>query len=533
MVSTAGEHVHEKEAVSPGRDRHGGSPPSHAVGSGSETRGDIVANGRPSGLEGRASDEKASSGDVATVASAVRNMGISASQSGDVAHGIVSPSSSTAARSRSPEAKEKKSVRVSLPKSHSHTSLHRKGRQSVGLAKIVRAGLKGHVDPLAVAHAREREHDATPPVAPSRPKLQRQSSTSGSSTTTAGRKSGGDAVSNSSRSTSRKRTSSLERMPPPPKLSPRRDAGPEPRASLSRSPSSISGAQREFVPSPLAVVASVTPQSLRREAIELAKQDSNPTPAPVVAPAPGPGAAQGPSSGPKRPSMPGRAHTSAVIVRPPTTASSSRTATATAAQTAQKSKSPTRRPEASSSKAAGHSTKKKPVMDVSTESDFETTDDSSMWSSAEDDEEVEVPPQQQRRGQAPAPAHNGNGHGHANAPINSKGKGRANAPLGNEEVGNIAREAALEAARQRDMFRKIPSRSYSNLALRPQSGLLTPLLNPDPRLVPYLPTNGHPTATLDAIGRPHNSTHNLGRRTGPLAALQPMTAAGKSFVSYF
>lgn len=44
-------------------------------------------------------------------------------------------------------------------------------------------------------------------------------------------------------------------------------------------------------------------------------------------------------------------------------------------------------------------------------------------------------------------------------------------------------EAALEAQRQRDMFAKVPKRSYSNLN-RTQSGLLTALLNPDPTQFP-------------------------------------------------
>ena len=45
------------------------------------------------------------------------------------------------------------------------------------------------------------------------------------------------------------------------------------------------------------------------------------------------------------------------------------------------------------------------------------------------------------------------------------------------------KEAALEAQRQRDMFAKLPKRSYSNLD-RTQSGLLTTLLNPDPNIFP-------------------------------------------------
>ncbi|KAF8434182.1 hypothetical protein L210DRAFT_3649355 [Boletus edulis BED1] len=45
------------------------------------------------------------------------------------------------------------------------------------------------------------------------------------------------------------------------------------------------------------------------------------------------------------------------------------------------------------------------------------------------------------------------------------------------------REAALEAQRQRELFAKVPKRSYSNLN-RTQSGLLSQLMNPDPSIFP-------------------------------------------------
>jgi hypothetical protein len=51
-----------------------------------------------------------------------------------------------------------------------------------------------------------------------------------------------------------------------------------------------------------------------------------------------------------------------------------------------------------------------------------------------------------------------------------------------KEEGRL-RDAALEAKRQREMFAKIPKRSYSNLN-RTKSGLLTQLLNPDPSIFP-------------------------------------------------
>ncbi|KAG9314786.1 hypothetical protein JVU11DRAFT_3871 [Chiua virens] len=45
------------------------------------------------------------------------------------------------------------------------------------------------------------------------------------------------------------------------------------------------------------------------------------------------------------------------------------------------------------------------------------------------------------------------------------------------------REAALEVQRQRDLFAKVPKRSYSNLN-RTQSGLLSQLMNPNPTIFP-------------------------------------------------
>ncbi|KIJ13152.1 hypothetical protein PAXINDRAFT_117466 [Paxillus involutus ATCC 200175] len=45
------------------------------------------------------------------------------------------------------------------------------------------------------------------------------------------------------------------------------------------------------------------------------------------------------------------------------------------------------------------------------------------------------------------------------------------------------REAAVEAQRQRDLFAKVPKRSYSNLN-RTQSGLLSQLMNPSPSIFP-------------------------------------------------
>ncbi|KAG8864930.1 hypothetical protein FRB96_003517 [Tulasnella sp. 330] len=76
-------------------------------------------------------------------------------------------------------------------------------------------------------------------------------------------------------------------------------------------------------------------------------------------------------------------------------------------------------------------------------------------------------------------------------------------------TGTLTKEAAVEAARQRDMFAKVPTRSYVDLARQhKRPGLLTSLFHPDPNVVPYLP---------GAAGlRAHNSAQNLGTRPTPM-----------------
>ena len=76
------------------------------------------------------------------------------------------------------------------------------------------------------------------------------------------------------------------------------------------------------------------------------------------------------------------------------------------------------------------------------------------------------------------------------------------------------REAALEAQRQRDMFAKVPKRSYSNLN-RSKSGLLTSLLNPDPNIFP----SNHPYRTSASA---HDLTQ-LPRRSSGFAPMTPIT----------
>ncbi|KAF7974472.1 hypothetical protein HWV62_12120 [Athelia sp. TMB] len=81
------------------------------------------------------------------------------------------------------------------------------------------------------------------------------------------------------------------------------------------------------------------------------------------------------------------------------------------------------------------------------------------------------------------------------------------------------REAALEPQRQRDMFAKVPKRSYSNLD-RPRHGLLSQLLNPDPTIFP--PNHPYPTSdsTQDMTQLPRR-----GNTLSGLSALAPLSTS--------
>lgn len=81
------------------------------------------------------------------------------------------------------------------------------------------------------------------------------------------------------------------------------------------------------------------------------------------------------------------------------------------------------------------------------------------------------------------------------------------------------KEAALEAQRQRDMFAKVPKRSYSNLD-RSRSGLLTALLNPDPNIFPP----NHPYRNSFSS----QDVTQLPRRGGALSGFTPMTSLSTS-----
>ncbi|TCD62494.1 hypothetical protein EIP91_006815 [Steccherinum ochraceum] len=116
---------------------------------------------------------------------------------------------------------------------------------------------------------------------------------------------------------------------------------------------------------------------------------------------------------------------------------------------------------------------------VSTDSDFETTesDDDSEWASEESPDEQELARQREE---------------------------------------TRLREAAEEAQRQRDMFAKVPKRSYTDLS-RTRSGLLSQLLNPDPNNFPP----DHPVRTSFST----QDMTQLGRHGRPVGGAPTLTTS--------
>lgn len=124
------------------------------------------------------------------------------------------------------------------------------------------------------------------------------------------------------------------------------------------------------------------------------------------------------------------------------------------------------------------------VADSASDSDFETDSDAGSWSS-EELSAVEEPTKETK-----------------------------------EEIR--LKEAALEAQRQRDMFAKVPKRSYSNLD-RSRSGLLSALLNPDPNIFPpnHPYRSSHSTQDMTQLPRRGNALSGL----SAMAPLSKSTAA--------
>ncbi|KAI0351791.1 hypothetical protein OH77DRAFT_855947 [Trametes cingulata] len=134
-------------------------------------------------------------------------------------------------------------------------------------------------------------------------------------------------------------------------------------------------------------------------------------------------------------------------------------------------------PQASTSKA-GPSQQRRGIV-ISTSSEYETTtdtDDDSDWASEADSAEER---EKEKKGKV-------------------------------KSEDALLRKAAEEAQRERDMFAKVPKRSYSNLN-RTKSGLLSQLLNPDPSIFPP----NHPYRTT----RSTQDMTQLGRQ-GPAPMLQ-------------
>ncbi|KAH7926383.1 hypothetical protein BV22DRAFT_1087227 [Leucogyrophana mollusca] len=94
------------------------------------------------------------------------------------------------------------------------------------------------------------------------------------------------------------------------------------------------------------------------------------------------------------------------------------------------------------------------------------------------------------------------------------------------------REAALEAQRQRDLFAKVPKRSYSNLN-RTQSGLLSQLMNPPPQIFPP----NHPYRTSqsshDITQLPHHAPQRSSSGFAPSRLQTSKSTAALPLASQF
>lgn len=118
------------------------------------------------------------------------------------------------------------------------------------------------------------------------------------------------------------------------------------------------------------------------------------------------------------------------------------------------------------------------IVVATSEEEYETTDGSdSEWAS----EDIEEGGKDARSKDAGKPKQLQQQHHGGPDKAKCHGKSVGVVSKAAEEETRL-REAALEAQRQRELFTKVPRRSYSNLN-RTQSGLLSQLLNPNPGLV--------------------------------------------------
>ncbi|KAI6105022.1 hypothetical protein EV401DRAFT_2014225 [Pisolithus croceorrhizus] len=114
------------------------------------------------------------------------------------------------------------------------------------------------------------------------------------------------------------------------------------------------------------------------------------------------------------------------------------------------------------------------IVVATSEEEYETTDGSDSEWASEDMEEGEKNARSKDAGKPKQPQQQHHG-GPDEAGCHGKSAGIVSKAA--EEETRL-REAALEAQRQRELFTKVPRRSYSNLN-RTQSGLLSQLLNPN------------------------------------------------------
>lgn len=107
-----------------------------------------------------------------------------------------------------------------------------------------------------------------------------------------------------------------------------------------------------------------------------------------------------------------------------------------------------------------------------------------------------------------------------------------------QKLESKVRDAAQEAQRQRDMFSKLPKRSYTDLTQRTRSGLLSQLMNPDPSIFPpnHPYRQSHSTTDMTQFARQHGGrlpppNYQTSRSSAavPLAAqITPMNALAPS-----
>ena len=169
---------------------------------------------------------------------------------------------------------------------------------------------------------------------------------------------------------------------------------------------------------------------------------------------------------------------------------------------------------------------RRPIEITETSSEYETTDTEGEESSWESES---FSGEEAGAGARDGSSKHGRIAGDGTTSKNGKGATTSANTQRTRDAGEFARDAALEAQRQRDLFQKLPARSYSNLAQLPRakSGLSL-LFRPDPELFP----EGHPYRTSkssrDLLARtwsapaPPLAVTALSKRGSPV---RPMPAA--------